>query len=173
MGVALLGFQVVPDQPFYVAPEKYREIRGWFTGPEVVAELPDHTKISNLDQIISDYSPDYLECGIHQFSEIRNTPAPLILSGALPDIFLVADQLKADIDKIKYLITSAQQDFESLKKLCADFPVLLSVDNPKEEAILNATGAVGISLSGSAELKAGFKDYDRLAEWLELLEEQG
>ena len=61
MGVDMLGFRVISGQEHYVSPELFKEIRGWFSGPSVVAEAYGIRSGEDLPFIIQNYLPDFIE----------------------------------------------------------------------------------------------------------------
>lgn len=158
MGVDFLGFQVISGQENYLPSKKYQEIRGWVTGPQAVAEIYGLKNLAELDAILEDYKPDYLEMGISELNLFTSSPLPIILS---------LNEVTADGFKVNpsYLL------LKKLTKTQYSVPILLDVESITEmESALANPVISGIALSGSAEIKPGLKDYELLAEILEQLE---
>ena len=159
MGVDMLGFRVIEGQENYVSPKQFQEIRGWVTGPQIVAEIYGIEKETDLAEIISQYRPDYLEAGSDELKILKASTLPTILSlktgepsplGATPDFFLVSDS-----------------------SVAMDLPAPVLLQTSTKDAIdqaLNIENIKGLALSGSQEIKPGLKDYEVLAEILESLE---
>ena len=63
---------------------------------------------------------------------------------------------------------------DRLRKISQTFPVLLGGNLQPDSVVslMEKTQCKGIALKGSEEIKPGFKDYDELAEILEILEEE-
>jgi len=160
MGVDLLGFSVVEGTPHYMAPKLFQEIRGWITGPSVVAEIYGLHSKAALDRILEEYKPDYLEMHVAELALFDTLPLPFVLrvkKGDLPTSF---SQQPA------YLI----QPYSDA--IAAPYPSLLAIDTKEDlETALRHPAMKGIALNGSAEIRPGLKDFDGLTEILEALEE--
>jgi len=61
---------------------------------------------------------------------------------------------------------------EWLTETSADFPVLLDIPAPAEvlDDILTTLEPVGVQVHGGEEEAVGFKSYDELDEWMEVLQ---
>ncbi len=160
MGVELLGFSVIPDQPSYISPARFQEIRGWVTGPSIVAELHGLTNRDDLETIIKAYRPEYLELGLKELAIVEEPSLPYILVLQKTETYTAAKKKPA------FVLSKEQQVGHT------DVPVLREVSSP-EEAIksLHEAGVKGIALYGSNESKPGFTDYEGLAPILEQLED--
>lgn len=158
MGVDLLGFRVIPGQDHYVAPSQFQEIRGWVAGPEIVAELYGMTRAEDLDVVLTNYKPDYLEIG----------PAELELLGELPLPFILSDVAAGNGRAFRQ-----EPTFLLVKELSAKSPYrcLLEVnDYDQVQQVFTSSGFPGIALKGSPEIRPGLKNYDEIADILEKLE---
>src|SRR5262245_49771827 len=80
MSVDMLGFRALEGQENYIKPSFFQEIRGWITGPLVVAEVYGLTQPDQLTRILENYKPDYLEMGVKELSLFETLPLPLILA---------------------------------------------------------------------------------------------
>jgi phosphoribosylanthranilate isomerase len=58
MGVDMLGFRVIDGLPGYIAPQAFQEIRGWISGPKVVAEIYGIDRSDKIPHIVENYAPD-------------------------------------------------------------------------------------------------------------------
>ncbi len=156
MGVDFLGFRAVEGQENYLPPKKYQEIRGWITGPQTVAEVYGLTEAAQLDVLLEDYKPDYLEMGMAELNLFATLPLPVILrvEGEIPpDIHLPPRYL---------LVTTLKGHGDSI-------PLLLEVHRPAEMPDALGEGN-GLALNGGSEISPGLRDYSALAEILEQLE---
>lgn len=168
MGVDMLGFSVIEGQPAYISAALYQELRGWISGPVVVAELYGIKDSNLLSSIRADYRPDYLEISA---SELRHIPSsettPLIISiNSKEDIGAVLPYR----EKVAYLQVN-EVDKNMVNDLPTDFAILLALhSNMDVDSVLNEYPLKGIALSGSPELRPGYKDYGDLADVLEKLE---
>jgi len=156
MGVDMLGFRVIEGQDAYVAPDQFQEMRGWVTGPKIVAEIYGIKTPGQLAAVVEQYRPDYLELGLEELKYLTQPlPLPSILAlkkgesqPYTPDFLLAAEVAS---------VNSTQT------------PVLAEVKNVNQvnESLLSKVQ--GVALQGSAELRPGLKEYD-LADILEGLE---
>ena len=71
MGVDMLGFHVIQGQPNYISPESFQQIRGWITGPLIVAEIAGLQNPEDLQLILENYKPDMLQM---ELAELTNHP---------------------------------------------------------------------------------------------------
>jgi phosphoribosylanthranilate isomerase len=157
MGVDLLGFATIEGQEGYIKPVRFQEIRGWVTGPKIVAEVYGLKNAAQIEGILHDYKPDYLEMGLEEWSLITTPPIPVILS--VED----ADQLESLSVSPAYLIGD--------KSIDTTIPFLIRVNSPRDvELILQDPNIKGMVLRGGTELKPGLKDTEMINEVLELLE---
>jgi phosphoribosylanthranilate isomerase len=157
MGVDLLGFCTIEGQDGYINPVRFQEIRGWVTGPKIVAEVYGLKNATQIESILEDYKPDYLEMGLQEWSVITTSPIPVILSVEH------AEQLRSLSVSPAYLIGD--------KSIDTKIPFLIRVNSPTDiELILQEPNINGIVLKGGAELKPGLKDTEMINDVLELLE---
>jgi phosphoribosylanthranilate isomerase len=159
MGVDMLGFSVIEGHKNYIPPQQFQQIRGWVTGPLVVAELAGIRSQSDLGKILDNYRPDMLELGVDELALIPSPPLPYILK------VKTGETIVHLVSQPAYLLSPAQKDLPNRS------PLLLEVHSQQDvrEALSNPS-VNGIALNGSPELKPGLKDYSDLAEILEHLE---
>lgn len=167
MGVEMLGFRVAPEEEHYVSPEVFQDIRGWISGPKIVAELHGVTEGSSINDIIKAYAPDYLEMNWQQYRTFGSlAPLPIIVE--FPSTPVVA--LSGEYKDILYWITQeaarcrdvAALPSRKLKKIST----LESLHKSLEERCFS-----GFVLEGSKPLRPGITSYDQLGDLLEALEE--
>lgn len=173
MSVDMLGFGVITGQEHYVSPELFKEIRGWFTGPAVVAEVYGIEKHEDLAAIVQNYLPDLIEGKLADIKKLHSAFAAYILSTTYEEIKAHEDELGISRAQIGYLIIPASTPVEQIDALSKEYKLLLQIDsaNP-DDSLLHNTHIKGIALQGSAEDKPGLKNYDALASILERLEKE-
>lgn len=158
MGVDLLGFQTIEGRPNHIPASAFQEIRGWVTGPGIVAEAYGLRSENDLAFILEQYRPDYIELGVEELKLVTGLPLPLLLSiegSALPDNLSV---------KPAYIICT--EPFET------EIPLLLWVRSLEEaKRFVDDKRVGGIVLQGGAELRPGLKESEVLNDVLEFLEE--
>jgi phosphoribosylanthranilate isomerase len=161
MGVDMLGFCVIEGQPNYISPKLFQEIRGWVAGPKVVAELYGMVSANEIESILSEYAPDFLELSATEFQKFKFhiTLPCLVEVQSLPT-------LPPHDPLIRYIISHSPLENSNVQ-------VLLKSDHKSSIQLINdgLKGFHGIVLSGSHETRPGFKSYEGLAEILEMLDE--
>lgn len=171
MHVDMLGFVVVAGQENYVDPEFFKEIRGWFSGPAIVAEAYGIQKKEDLTAIQQQYVPDLIELSIQELRKIQSLSSPIILSTTCEELRTIEPALASYRDQISYVLIPAATKKKEIEDLAARYPVILQVDSEIQvEAVLNSIAVKGIALHGSPEEKPGLKNYDSLSLILEKLE---
>jgi phosphoribosylanthranilate isomerase len=166
MGVDFLGFRVIPGQPDAIPVKTFQEIRGWVTGPQIVAEIYGISGRDQLQEILEAYQPD--------FYELSTAELPLVGSYlTLPFILYLKDgEHLPDLETppAYVLVNSFNPE---LMKLIPETEVLVIVNTSEElEGVISQTGITGLSVNGGAELKPGLRDFEDLALILESLEEE-
>jgi phosphoribosylanthranilate isomerase len=170
MAVDMLGFKVIEGQPNHLPAKLFQEIRGWISGPKVVAEIYGIHDEGVLSEIITNYAPEYFELTCVEYANFKGKlNLPVIL-------YLTKDEVtKVDLDteseNIAYLMID-EDAFGMVKECTFPYPILLKV---KSGANLNEklkeVSVTGVALDGSPEERPGFKDYTGLSEILEALDE--
>ena len=171
MGADLLGFVASPGHEDYVSPVAFKEIMGWVSGPRRVVELTD-LPAGGFDEVISNYSPDLIHISFNVSSSLIIPDFPFIIE-AVDVVGSVSNLKKLGGTKIEFIVAaSSRTDSEILKIKALNSNLLIAMG--KNEALLagmlTRTGAAGIVLQGSPELRPGLKDYDHLSTVLEALD---
>lgn len=171
MSVDMLGFRVIAGHDHYVSPELFKEIRGWFSGPAVVAEAYGIEKGEDLPAIIQNYLPDFIELSIQDLVKLHSPYSTYIVSATYEELIANEDELAPFRIQISKVIVPASTDKKLIDELARSYKVLLQVDaNTRHDAFINNPSLKGIALQGSQEEKPGLKNYDHLSEILEKLE---
>jgi phosphoribosylanthranilate isomerase len=171
MGVDMLGFRVMESDANYLRPETFKEFRGWFSGPAVVAEAYGLPSEMELRGILENYQPDYIELPVMDFDKISNTAVPLILSGHTQELLSRLEEITNHKSRIRYLLLTAEGSEQEIKKLANHFELLVTLS--RADAIDDLTHnrqVSGIALQGTEEERPGLKNYGLLADVLEKLE---
>jgi phosphoribosylanthranilate isomerase len=171
MGVDMLGFCVVARQKHYVSPELFKEIRGWFSGPSIVAEVYGIQNGEDLPSIIRDYLPDFIELSFQDLLKIHSPNSTYILSTTVEELTTQENLIAPFRKQISKIILPATTDKKLIDDLARSYKVMLRVDSETVlDDVLNNSSIKGITLKGSAEDKPGLKNYDQLSSILEKLE---
>lgn len=171
MGVEMLGFNVVEGVPNYISPTSFQEIRGWLSGPLVVAELYS-ANANIIDQLIANYHPDLLELSVAELALVSNIDTPLILSVDKDSFERHHQQIQQHKHRISFLVISfSDYNNDFCRELEKDFDILVASNDTTDIITLTKDVNVkGITLLGGKEIRPGLKDFDALASVLELLE---
>ena len=166
MGVDLLGFTAIEGQPGYIPLKLYQDIRGWVAGPSAVLELYGLNQGDSLAQLLEDYRPDFLEVGTTELEFLPDSiQQPVIVRVTSADDLRKIQNRKG----IEYVLIN-EDHRDLIPSASRIFPVILVVRSSSGLSLLDTLPVKGIALSGSPEIRPGFKDYGDLAEVLEQLE---
>ncbi len=181
MYVNLMGFSLEATNEYFVDPVKFKEITGWVSGMSFVGEF----KTSHPDTILETLGR-YAEIETIQIEEeahiqmLLNTSYALILkkdvgsNQELEDLSALAHTLgENNITLLLEASSDFSPDVSLIKNLADRCQTLLGFgfDALNVEGIVEGTGVKGIAMKGGHELKPGIRDFDELADILEVLEE--
>ncbi|MFN3839924.1 MAG: hypothetical protein ACK4RF_04375 [Cyclobacteriaceae bacterium] len=170
MGVHMLGFNAIEGKTDYVSPESFQSLRGWFTGPAVVAEVYGLNNTETMHAVLRDYLPDFVELGIAELPFIDlHALALIVAANGLPYNQLIT-YLKPIHNQVAFIMVDSQSPANDINEIAFHYPVLLKLDRPIESTHLSLP-VKGFALEGSPEERPGLKNYDDLAAVLEKLSE--
>ncbi|MHA8099493.1 N-(5'-phosphoribosyl)anthranilate isomerase [Aquirufa aurantiipilula] len=172
MGVDWLGF-ALHDMPL----DKYKEIRNWLSGVEIVAELAGLSS-DQMKEIVQNYAPDWIEVDSRaQLPRLLELDIPKMMrvnidTDNLPALFATAAPY------INYFLLVADspdslQGMEAqIETWAAQYPVILGLELPEEdlEEWVEQSSIQGIGLTAGQEDRPGFRDFTDLMSILEKLE---
>jgi phosphoribosylanthranilate isomerase len=167
MGVDMLGFSI--SGPSSISFEKFKEINGWITGPQLVLEI--HS-IEDLDKAAATFFSNHLEVSVNLLPLIKQTPETSLIVRINLNSWN-ENNLNSFKGMIEYVVvedyTSEQK--ETLQKISREYSILIEpgIDAADVNELLNLPIS-GIALNGSDELKPGLKEYNQLSEILEQLD---
>jgi phosphoribosylanthranilate isomerase len=167
MGVDLLGFQAVPEQPDFMPAERFQEVRGWFSGPLVVAEIAGLKSQEELQAITTHYQPDYFEVTFAELPIAAASGKPLLVRLTPEEWKTRGTALDHCSSSIAFVILPSGSDATLVAEVANTYNVLL--DRPIRLAEALTLPIQGIALTGSAEELPGLKSYDSLSDVLDEL----
>jgi phosphoribosylanthranilate isomerase len=171
MSVDMLGFSVISGKEHYVSPELFKEIRGWFSGPAIVAEVYGIQKGEDLPVVIQHYLPDFIELSLQDLLKIHSPYSTYILSTTFEEMSTQEALIAPFRNQISKIILPATTDKKAIDELARSYKVMVQIDSTVSlDTLLSNPSIKGIALQGSPEEKPGLKNYDQLAEILEKLE---
>jgi phosphoribosylanthranilate isomerase len=165
MGVDLLGFRAIAGQDNFIAPKQFQEVRGWITGPRIVAEIYGFESSAEIDSMLENYRPDLLELSLNELEKLNSISLPLIVRCKSADLNKILNHKFRT--KIEHLLID---DFANSEKVISDVPVLIELNSFRIDEIKSEYSNYGIALNGSAEIRPGLKSYEDLADILEKLD---
>ncbi|MDN5210646.1 N-(5'-phosphoribosyl)anthranilate isomerase [Fulvivirgaceae bacterium BMA12] len=181
MGVDQLGFNVTPGHPNFVDIEKFNEIIGWVAGVEFVGEFDDQP-LDYIKEALSNYKFDYIQTSrVDLLSEVNQLSQKVILNlnvDEYEDVNRLEQALKYASHSTEYFLIHSQGNDENsynwhtLAPMASSYRLVLGswVDSRDIGEMLANTNFRGIALKGGNEIKPGYKDFDGLADILELIE---
>jgi phosphoribosylanthranilate isomerase len=181
MGVSLMGFPLDIHAADFVSPEKFAAITEWLAGVEFVGEFENATLLE-IEETLRNYKLDYLQVSnLKMLPFLQELRLPIIAKMNIERQEPIYMPLSSYKDNLKYLLLESSKDektplsdkeIQMIQKIAENFPVLLGYGITKENVseILTQIPLQGIALKGSEEIKAGYKDFDDLAEILEQIE---
>lgn len=176
MGVEMLGFDLDPVSDNFISPEQFNAITSWVSGVKLVGELG--SGFQSFSHPPSDqYKLDYIQVDATvELSLIPEFHLPLIIKISQPDQSVISETLEKFAQPTAWFLLEPDNPMSNeLLEWCslqaAEYPIILgsniSVENVQQ---LLRSGFRGISLRGGHEIRPGYKDFDELADILEVLE---
>ena len=183
MGVDIISFGLTENQTGYIPPTAVNEITGWIAGVQVAGEFYESAaeeinqlaETCNLSQVLltSSYLIDELKKikipVIQQVQVYKDTTEDVLV----PRIEVYKDYVSAFLLTSTDFTTIDEINIPLLKSLSSRYAVILGFGLRKENIlyVLEQVNPGGIALRGSDEIKPGLKNFDALADILELLED--
>ena len=182
MGVDLLGFALEPGQPSFINQAAFKEISGWVAGIELSGQFT-HLSVFEINQLAVENHLDYVLLNrVYPLEEVEQMTPGVILRVLLNQDTSVTDlknlmvsyELEVDfflLDSTDYTHIT-EELVPVLRELAMLHPVLLGfgIEVASLHTVLHRVRPAGLRLSGGQEIRPGYKDFDGLAELLELLE---
>jgi phosphoribosylanthranilate isomerase len=166
MGVDFLGFNVSEGSANYVSPQLFQEICGWVSVPSIVAEISDSSNVA-LSGVVENYAPHYIECDYNDYQALKaQTAVPFIVHLNESQ----AEHLLQNHPQVSYWVVDENMISQVPGNITTQ-GVLAQINSTSSiDKILACASIKGVVLNGSRELRPGFKDYDHIADILEVLE---
>ena len=180
MYVDLLGFALESSSSKYVSPGQFQEITGWISGTGMCGEF-ENSSAEQVKNLVEEYpglnAIQHEDLGV--LIDLKETGLLLIWKVNVDQIKGKEHELGAVLhqNSIELLITSDSKilDEDSQKTICdfADYaPIILGfgVNADQVNELLDTLPIKGLALDGGEEIKPGLRDFEQMAEILELLE---
>lgn len=179
MGVEFMGFNLKPESPEYITPEKFREITGWISGVYMVGEFGNSTP-EVIESIVTAIEIDYIEVSDPKsIAPLKNLEIPLIFSIDISlynpaQLGIILNTYKYSVDYFILHASNAvdKEYWDKITEFALEYPLILTFNFDPENInyVLDTTRIAGIALNGGLEIKSGYKDFDELSSILEVIE---
>ncbi len=180
MYVDLIGFALEEQSEKYVTQAQFQEITGWVSGLEFVGEFEYLSAKDAIEQLKNYPSITWVEhTKINELVDLKAAGYHPIYKKDLAEVRHMEDDVASILQKegILFHITSnddplTERDKEVISKLSKTCEVILGAGLSSENVanLIDTLDLKGIVLEGGKEIKPGLKDFDELADILELLE---
>jgi phosphoribosylanthranilate isomerase len=187
--VEWIGFNFELGTDTSVDIQKMKEIRDWLEGPSFVGEF-GLTNAETIRETATFLELDYVQ--INHFTEVETAKAikdiPIIKEILIlkqEDNSTVQSTMTAFNPYVKFFLLDFTKsgisweeiksgkyiDFYTLKQICQDYAVILSVDLNTDNLteVMETLNPYGLNLTGGEEEKVGFKSFDDIDEIIEAL----
>lgn len=181
MGVDMLGFSLDPLSENVLNSTTFQAITEWIVGVQVIGEL-DSIEISEIEELRSQYPIDGLQLSTtSDWKALKESGLTLICKVLWTEdhTFQHFQTLYQSIKPyVQYFLLESDSDRLTpeagyhLMQVAEQYPILLGFDIRKDTILqlLSIIPLKGIALKGGHEIRPGYKDFDDLAEILEVLE---
>lgn len=180
MYVNLIGFSLEEGTEKFVNPAQYKEITGWVSGLEFVGEFDTLSAKDVLETLKNYPSISWVEhTRIDDLVTLKKAGYQVIYKKDLAEVKHMEKDVATKLreEGIIFHITSNDDpltvsDKEVISLLTKDCEVILGAGLSAENVIglVDELNLKGIVLEGGEEIKPGLKDFDELADILEVLE---
>ena len=174
MEVNLLGFDFNPASNNYTSPEKFKEIAEWISGVQFVGEFHDLSS-EQIKNELDKYTVEYIEISnVDALDDIAEMHDNIILTVDIHRLATIPQGLPVQYIAIAGNEMELNDELKlQIREVTSQYKVLLGVGVTSEnvESIISDTGSYGVDLQGGNEIRPGYKDYDELADVLEVLED--
>lgn len=181
MGVNVIGFNLVPGTPHFVTPEQFSEITEWLSGVDFAGEF-EGLSVDEILRLTKEHRLQYIQVQDPSLlSGLAEQQVPLILKIDMDqaiDFSALSAVLQKHKEKLAYVLFESPQEaydpaaLEKILTYAPNYPLLLGYGITPANIfdVLNNHPIEGVALFGEEEIRVGYKDFEKLAEMLELLE---
>ncbi|MEM9673094.1 MAG: phosphoribosylanthranilate isomerase [Cyclobacteriaceae bacterium] len=181
MGVDILGFCFESESEKYIDPTTFTALSEWLSGVKYTAEFPSYQPLGIKSTLGNYDSVQQIQVSApYQIDALKKLSLPIVIQIEAADfdsLGSVVDEMQLHRDDVEYYILENKHETNQLTlddalRLAEQFPILLGFGITPQNIlpIVEKSAIQGISLKGSHEIKPGYKDFDALADILEVLE---
>lgn len=157
--VDFIGFCFDPQSTLYISPQNALAIKGWITGPKIVAEFANQDP-DNIKNIIQFFEPDIIEIDEQNLETIL----PLCIS-LNKKLIVRTESVKETNEHILFYLSPISLAEKIKNKSNYIFDLTEATTTTPDISNLPA-----IQLKGSPEQEVGIKSFDNIAHILESIE---
>lgn len=181
MHVDMLGFCLEEASPRYLSPALYRDITGWISGIDLVAEFST-SKASTIQEAIKLYPGiTHVECEeLESLLPLRGKNLGLIYKTSIDRLMHQQELFEKLKDQNITLHFTSQynilnidyQNFILNASLYSSIYLGFGINAENAKELSQIPGVKGLALDAGDEIKPGLRDFEQLADILESLEEE-
>ena len=162
----MLGFCVIPGGIHYMPAQVFQDIRGWISGPRIIAELYGVSSAQVVTDVLNTYAPDFLELTLSEYRAFGDSlTLPCLLYVSREEL----ESIPAD-NRIARIIVDEETSCKDISAIRTPvFSQISSLERLNER--LSEGCFQGYVLQGPEEIRPGVTNYDQLGVILEALEE--
>lgn len=180
MGVDVLGFNMNTTDEDAVNATSFKEISGWLAGTKFAGEFTN-ASVTDIKEKVTALELDFVQVNDFELANELGQDHDVIFAVDIShehELELLENQLPQLNSGVRYVLLSSE-NMEFYAQIDALLPVLsghsdilkgYDLTSSNVLGTLDHTTISGIALSGSHEIRPGFKDYDELADILEVLD---
>jgi len=181
MGVDIIGFCFESESEKYIDPTTFTALSEWLSGVKYSAEFSSYPP-SEIERTLQGYDPvqQLQVLAPYDAVSLKKLGIPVAIqieAGNFDSLGSLVDDMQLHQSDAEYFILDNKHETNQLTlddalHLAEQFPVLLGFGITPQNilSIVENSAVQGISMKGSHEIKPGYKDFDALAEILEVLE---
>ena len=180
MNVNVMGFCLESDAANFLTPIQFKEITGWVSGIELAAEFK-HASSDEVIGILENYpNITWIESeNLETLMGLGETGMQLIYKQTIDEentwqenTLKKLEALGISVHLISQTETLTQKKIDLIHSISTYCKVILGFGITPETAdtILSSHAVSGFALDSGDEIKPGLRDFDKLADILEMLE---
>lgn len=159
--VDYIGFCFDPQSNSYISPDKANAIRGWVTGPKIVAEFA-HQDADNLKSIVEYVQPDVIQVTAAEWPSLSETVSALKLP-----VIIAFETNELPSPQSGNIIFYLMPNFIAVPEGIAPAECMFELTEPFDQ--IDIPPGTAIHIKGTPEDATGIKAYDAIADWLETI----
>ena len=159
--VDYIGFCFDPQSKSYITPDMANAIRGWVTGPKIVAEFA-HQDAENLKNIVDYTQPDAVQVTAAEWPALRET-----LEALNKPVIIAFDADEMPVAQKGNIIYYLMPTVMPIPEGIAPAECMFELSEPYID--FDFPPGTAIHIKGTPEDATGIKAYDAIADWLEAI----